>query len=127
MFGLALLLGSTLLAVDAPESHPTPEDRAAYHAAAARIGDDAEAHVRLALWCEAHSLRAESREHLAAAIRIAPDDPRARGLEGQVAEDGRWERPEQVAERVRADSELAAKLADYNAKRSKAAMTQEAQ
>jgi len=127
VFGLALLLGSTLLAIGLPESQSTPEDLAAYHAAAARIGDDAEAHVRLALWCEAHNLRAEREEHLAAALRIAPDDPRARGLVGQVAENGRWERPEQVAARVRADSELAAKLVNYNAKRSKSAMTQEAQ
>ena len=34
-------------------------------AALAQVGRDADAHVRLALWCEAHGLSAERLKHLA--------------------------------------------------------------
>ncbi len=45
-------------------------DRAAYEAAQAKAGHDAKAHVRLALWCEAHGLGAERMKHLAMAVLV---------------------------------------------------------
>lgn len=127
MLDRLILLGVALLASSPPEGRPQDGDLAAYRAAASEAGDDPEAHVRLALWCEARGLPDERREQLEAALRIDPDHPKARGLLGQVEDGGRWERPEQVAERALADSELAARLAKYNARRARTPMTQEAQ
>ena len=42
-----------------------PDDLPTYQAAAAKIGRDADAHVRLACWCEAHGLSAQRHKHLA--------------------------------------------------------------
>jgi hypothetical protein len=121
MFGTALLC-SALLTADAPAApaSPSPEDLAAYRAAQATVGRDAEAHVRLALWCESHGLLAERRKHLAMATLIDPDHATARGLLGQVPEEGRWRRPEEVAEEVANDPDLSAKLAEYDRKRAAA-------
>ena len=38
---------------------------------------------------------------------------------GQVASGDRWESPDQIAERLRADDQRAARLADYNGRRTK--------
>ena len=51
------------------------------------------------------------------AVRVDPDNHTARGLLGQVAYKGRWETPEAVSQRVKEDDSLAAKLAEYNARR----------
>jgi hypothetical protein len=116
-----------LLAADPPgTTAPTAAELASFHAAEARAGRDPEAHVRLALWCEAHGLKAERLKHLALAVLADPSHAAARGLMGLVADGDKWRRPEQVADRVRADAELAAKLADYNARRAKAPNTADA-
>src|SRR5262245_31985348 len=104
-----LLLCSGCLSV-VPEA-PSAEDLAAYQAAQATVGRDAEAHVRLALWCESHGLLAERRKHLMMATLIDPEHPTARGLLGQVSDEGRWRKPEEMAEAVGKDADLAAKLA----------------
>ena len=83
---------------------------AAYDDARAKVGRDADAHVRLALWCEAHGLHAERLKHLAIAVLIEPGHATARGLMGLVAHAGQWRRPEAVADRLKADAELAATL-----------------
>jgi hypothetical protein len=44
----------------------SPPDPTDYQAAAARAGRDAGAHVKLAVWCEAHGLDAERLKQLAA-------------------------------------------------------------
>ena len=112
----AILLGS-LFAV-APAEAPSPEtDLADYRATAEQVGRDAEAHLSLALWCEAHGLKAEELKHLALAVLINPKDAAARGLLGLVAYRGRWLRPEAVGARVKADPELNARLAEYNGRR----------
>jgi hypothetical protein len=118
------LLGSLLLAVvlGAPAT-PTSEDLAAYESARAKVGRDAEAHIRLALWCERRSLEAERIRHLALAVLIEPGNVTARGLLGLVKHDGKWEDPAKVGERIRADQSLAAKLADYRARRVRASGT----
>jgi hypothetical protein len=104
-------------------SSPDPSE---YQAAAARAGRDAGAHLKLAVWCEAHGMDAERLKHLAEAIAIDPANAAARGLMGLVAHGGKWLPPEKVAESVKADEALAAKLAEYEAKRQATPETAEA-
>ena len=77
-----------------------PETMAAYEAARARAGRDADAHVRLALWCEAHGLEAERLKHLAIAVLTDPTHAAARGLLGLVAYRGGWHSPEAVSAQI---------------------------
>src|SRR3954453_12321316 len=120
----ALLAGAVLLAADPESPLPAgPDDLASYRAASAKVGRDPDAHVKLALWCEARGLQAERLKHLAIAVLTDPKHATARGLLGLVAYRGRWERPDAVGEKVRADAELAAALAEYNALREAAPKT----
>jgi hypothetical protein len=91
--------------------------------ARARAGRDPAAHVKLALWCEAHGLSAERMKHLAIAVLTDPKNATARGLMGLVDFRGRWERPEAVSAKIQSDEALAAKLAEYNARRGRMAGT----
>jgi hypothetical protein len=123
MFCLAFVC-SGLLAASPGETTATPAttpDLAAYEALRAKIGADAAAHVKLALWCEAHGLDAERLKHLALAVLNDPRNVTARGLLGLVAYRDRWERPEDMSARIQQDEALAAKLAEYNARREKLA------
>ena len=125
---LSLALACAALLAGAPATNPAPADsRDDYRQQAADAGRDADAQVRLALWCEAHGLAAERLEHLARALLADPAHAAARGLMGLVADAGRWRKPEAVAARVHADAELAAALAEYNSRRAKAPDTAEAQ
>ena len=90
-----------------------------YEALRTRVGQDSPAHVKLALWCEAHDLSAERLKHLALAVLTDPRNAAARGLMGLVAYRDRWERPDQVSKKIEADPALTAKLAEYNARREK--------
>jgi len=72
-------------------------------------------------------LTAERLGHLARAVLADPANVTARGLMGLVAYEGRFQRPEAVADQVGADAALAAKLAEYDDRRSKTAYTAEAQ
>jgi hypothetical protein len=70
----ACLLGVGLVVAVPSEdlaAYPPP-DLQTFEAARARAGRDSEGHVKLALWCEAHGLRAESVKHLALAILNGP-------------------------------------------------------
>jgi tetratricopeptide (TPR) repeat protein len=78
-------------------------DLEAYHAAAARAGHDAKAHVRLALWCEAHGLSAERVKQLALAVLYDPTNALARGLSGLVFYQGKWRRPDEISNTVGGD------------------------
>ena len=91
------------------------------------MGRDADAHVRLALWCEAHGLHAERLKHLAIAALIEPGHATARGLMGLVAHAGGWKRPEAVADRLKADAALAATLEQYKARRDRTPVKADAQ
>jgi hypothetical protein len=113
-----------LLAAEPPAA---TVDWKAYRTAAAAAGRDAEAHVKLALWCERQGLEPERLKHLALAVLADPKNATARGLLGLVAYRGRWERPEAVAERVRSDAGLASALEEYHERREKAPSTAEAQ
>jgi hypothetical protein len=86
-------------------------------AARDRAGRRADDQVKLALWCEARGLSAERDRHLALAVLSDPANGTARGLMGLVAYNGRWERPETVSDRIKADAVTARTLAEYNARR----------
>jgi hypothetical protein len=122
---LLLLVGSLTVSSDGPTA--APADLAAYERASRGVGRDADAHVRLALWCEAHGLSAERVKQLALAVLADPKNAKARGLMGLVAYRGQWKRPEAVAEKVKSDEALAARLAEYNARRARTPDTAEAQ
>src|SRR3954469_9107810 len=113
----ALLFCSGSLATIPADQVASAQDLTAYEAARENVGRSAEAHVELALWCEAHGLKAERLKHLALAVLLDPKNASARGLMGLVAYHGRWQRPDAVAEKVMADEGLTAKLAEYNARR----------
>jgi hypothetical protein len=95
--------------------------RAAYEAARADAGRNADAHVRLALWCEAHGMEAERLKHLAMAVLADPAHATARGLMGLVAFGGGWQSPEAVSVHVSSDATYAAALAEYNGRRARMA------
>jgi hypothetical protein len=110
-------------AVASPEAASAPaqaEARAQYEAARGAAGRDPEAHIKLALWCEAHGLQAERIKHLAIAAMADPDNATARGLMGLVAYDGKWQRPESVREKVARDAALKTALEQYQARRAQA-------
>ena len=117
----AIVLASVLLTSSPvpPGAGASPGDLAAYRAAAARAGTDADAavNVRLALWCEAHGLDAERSRHLALALAADPANAKARGLSGLVADRGRWRSASDLAAATRSDEALNAALAEYNARR----------
>src|SRR3954468_13545191 len=111
--GVLLIVCVGLLAT----SGPTADVLATYREAEAEVGRDPDAHVRLALWCEANGLQAERVKHLALAVLNDPSHPTARGLMGLVTYRDHWQPPESVAAKVTADEGLAARLAEYNARR----------
>ena len=115
----AFLIGAVLVGVEAPASGlmPSEGDRAAYEEARSHVGRDADANIRLALWCEAHGLGAERLEHLARAVLCDPTNTVARGLLGMVAYGGSWKHPEEVAVSARSDEALQRNLAEYDARR----------
>lgn len=117
---LALSIGMALT-IAAPGL--SGDERAKYELARRQAGRDPEAHVKLALWCEAHGLKAERMKHLAIAVLNDPQNVMARGLMGLVHHDGQWQRPEAVSERFTNDKGLADLLAAYRAKRNGAALT----
>ena len=111
------------LIVGTPDSGPAAD----YKEARAKAGRSPDEQVKLALWCEAHGLTAERLHHLTLAVLADPANAAARGLMGLVAYQGRWRRPEVVAEKLKADPDRAATLADYEQRRQKAAYTADAQ
>ena len=106
----AIVLGSSLMTAAPEAATPSPGE---YEAARARAGHDPAAHVRLALWCEAHGLSSEKLKHLALAVLNDPKNATARGLLGLVAYRGQWQRPDTIADRARSDPALSV----YNSRR----------
>ncbi len=109
------------------ETSANPADLAAYQTVKAHAGRDADSQIKLALWCEAHGLQAERVKHLALAVLSDPKNATVRGLMGLVDYAGRWERPDSVVEKVKADAQLSAVLAEYNARRETTPNTADAQ
>ena len=120
---LALICAGWIAWAPAADPAPPPDLARSYQEARAQAGRSPEAQVRLALWCEAHGLTAERLHHLTLAVLADPKNAAARGLMGLVSHEGRWRRPEAVADKAKAD----ATLAEYEAKRLKAAYTADAQ
>jgi Pretoxin HINT domain len=123
---LALVACSALLAIglDAP---PPADSQQSYQEARAKAGRSPEEQVRLALWCEAHGLSAQRLHHLTLAVLADPKNLTARGLMGLVLHEGRWLRPEVLADKLKADPEKAATLAEYQSRRLKADYKADAQ
>ena len=128
MISSILLCGTIVLGTQAPEGPASDAaGRDAYNVAAAGAGKDAGAHVRLALWCEAHGLTAERLEHLSRAVRLQPANVLARGLLGLVRYQGQWERPDDVGERIRNDPDRQALVRAYLERRAATPDTPQAQ
>jgi hypothetical protein len=100
-------------------SHESPADLKSYESLKAKAGNNPTAQVKLALWCEAHGLGAERMKHLALAVLSDPMNAAARGLLGLVESNGKWQSPEQVQDRIKADAVRSAKLAEYERRRAK--------
>src|SRR3954468_559938 len=104
---LALICAALLAGHPANDPDPPADLSTAYPEARARAGRSSAEQIRLALWCEAHGLTRERLNHLALAVLSAPANATARGLMGLVAYNGRFLRPEAVAEKSRANPALA--------------------
>ena len=91
----------------------TSTDLAGYQAAQSKVGRDADAQVRLALWCEAHGLTAERLKHLSLAVLYDPTNALARGLMGLVAYHGKWDRPDVVGQQIQNDPAHQAIVQEY--------------
>ena len=98
LLGLALRCRDDGCASPATALRSEPSKLGEYKAAAAEAGHDPNAHVRLALWCEAHGLTAERLKHLSLAVLYDPSNALARGLMGLVAYHGKWDRPDVVGQ-----------------------------
>src|SRR5271155_455853 len=88
-------------------------DLKSYESLKVKAGNNPQAQVKVALWCEAHGLGAERMKHLALAVLSDPMNAAARGLLGLVESNGRWVTPERARERINADDARSAKLAEY--------------
>jgi hypothetical protein len=119
------LLGADDPPADAKTSAKPPLE--AYREASAKTGKSADAHIRLALWCEAHGLTAERLKHLSLAVLYDPSNALARGLMGLVAFHGKWDRPEIVGKEIQNDPAHQAIVKDYLARRARTPDTAEAQ
>jgi hypothetical protein len=86
---------------------------AAYESTRKQAGRDADAHVRLALWCEAQRLPAERVKQLALAILYDPSHGLARALLGLMPHKGKWERPDEVGQKIQTDPEYKAVIREY--------------
>ena len=93
----------------------------------ARAGKNADAHVRLALWCEAHGLTAERLKHLSLAVLYDPGNTLARGLMGLVAYHGKWDRPDVVGREIQNDPAHQALVREYLDRRARTPDKAEAQ
>jgi tetratricopeptide (TPR) repeat protein len=98
-----------------------------YEAARSAAGGDADAHVRLALWCEAHGMPAERERELEVAIKLDPSNACAQGLLGLVAHEGKWDRPADVGRQMRDDPWRQSIVKEYLGRRARTPDKAEAQ
>ena len=64
--------------IDGDGAATSPSVQGVYTSAATRARRDPDAHVRLALWCEAHGMTAERLKHLSLAVLYDPSHALAR-------------------------------------------------
>ena len=107
--------------VEPTQSATSLTELSAYQAAKKEAGRDADAQVRLALWCESHGMLAERSKHLALAVLYDPSHALARGLLGMVAYQGKWGRPDVVARQVENDPTYRDAIREYLERRSRTA------
>jgi Pretoxin HINT domain len=123
MFYTLLIFGACLAAEPAARSSEESQTKAhalaAYQQAKVTVGRDANAHVRLALWCERNGLPSERLKHLTIAVLTDPAHARARGLLGLVSFRGQWHLPEEIRDTLRADEATSGSLAEYRARRAR--------
>ena len=98
-----------------------------YQAESAKAGKTADAHIRLALWCEAHGLTAERLKHLSLAVLYDPANTLARGLMGLVGYHGKWDRPDVVGRQIQDDPAHQALVREYLDRRARTPDKAEAQ
>ena len=120
-------LSGSARADDGQAPAATPAELAVYQTAQGKAGHDPDAHVRLALWCEAHGLNAERLKHLSLAVLYNPSHALARGLMGLVAYHGKWEGPAVVGQQIRNDPAQQAIIKQYLDRRARTADTADAQ
>jgi hypothetical protein len=124
----ALILAVSVAALtDGPAKSPSGPDLDALKEVAASAGKSADAHVRVALWCEARGLTAERLKHLSLAVLYDPGNTLARGLMGLVAYHGKWDRPDVVGSQIQNDPQKQAIVREYLDRRSRTADKAEAQ
>ncbi len=107
--------------VEPTQSATSLTELSAYQGAKKQAGRDADAQVRLALWCESHGMLAERSKHLALAVLYDPSHALARGLLGMVAYQGKWGRPDVVARQVENDPTYRDAIREYLERRSRTA------
>lgn len=125
------MITALVLCVLAAASEPLESERVRdldlYAVARAAAGHNPDAHVNLALWCEARGLSAERIRHLALAVIHNPNHTVARGLLGMVAYRGKWQCGESLADSVGKDPSLASLRAAYLSRRARAPWTADGQ
>ncbi len=123
MIASILLAGSLFGTAVATAADPPPDAPRlqAYEEAKSRAGHDADAQVKLALWCEAHGLTAERIKHLTLATLSDPSHVAARGLLGLISYQGKWQRPDEVSRQAKEDPARQALLKEYLDRRARAA------
>jgi hypothetical protein len=114
MMAFLLIVGTALLLVDPQAPAPTPAagepastDAAAlaeYNARRANMPDTADAHWKLALWCEQKRLKAEATVELLAVTRLDPRREAAWKKLGYEKQNGRWMSAEELTA-ARAEAE----------------------
>ncbi len=114
---MSSLLGSAPIGDEGSAARP-PELRE-YRSAAAAAHRDPEAHVRLALWCEAHGLTSERLKHLSLAVLYDPANTLARGLMGLVGYHGKWDRPDVIGRQIQDDPAHQAVVREYLERRAR--------
>lgn len=119
---VSLILGG-LTAVSSLADTPPERVIEDYDARRTHTARDAEAQVKLALWCEQNGLTTERLEHLTKAILADPKQALARALLGYVKLGDQWVKPQDVADRIAADAKLTETLAEYNGRRARAELT----
>jgi tetratricopeptide (TPR) repeat protein len=123
----SILLCCAMIGADQKPAASAPADLALYQSASKKAGHDAEAHARLALWCEAHGLSAERVKHLALAVLYDPSNALARGLVGLVGFKGKWGRPEAVGQQIQSDPQYQATIREYLERRARTPAKPDAQ
>jgi tetratricopeptide (TPR) repeat protein len=120
MFSALILAATFGVFTDETVTALPTADLAAYKNATAKVDKTADAHVRLALWCEAHGMTAERLKHLSLAVLYDPTNVLARGLMGLVAYHGKWGRPDVIGQQIQNDPAHQAIVKEYLDRRARA-------